>query len=145
MSLADRMQPEELSLEEFQRFAETHDGFWELEEGVPVKMEPASDEHQWISLEISSAFREYFKGKTCRPRQELDVWTGKIPFNETARKMKAAVRKPDILVYCDKEQKRNGIILSPQLVVEIWSPTNTMKERNKKLGEYFRIGVQEFW
>ena len=35
------------------------------------------------------------------------------------------------------------MILHPQLVVEIWSPTNSLKERSKKMEEYFRIGVQE--
>ena len=145
MSLADKIQTQDLSFEEFQRFAETHDGFWELDGGIPVKMESPSIEHQWISLEIAAAFRDYFKNKPCRAIQELDVWIGKRPFQETARKMKATVRKPDILVYCDKEQKKNGVILSPQLVVEIWSPSNTPKEQTKKLGEYYRAGVQEFW
>ena len=134
-----------LSLEEFQEFAASHDGFWELDEGVPVRMESPSEEHQWISLEVASAFRDYLKGHPCRVLQELDVWTGRMPFNEASRKIKGSVRRPDILIYCNQEQRQNGVILSPQLVVEIWSPTNTNQEFRKKLKEYYRIGVKEYW
>jgi len=133
----------EFSLEEFQAFAAAQDGFWELHEGVPVRMESASEEHQWISLEIAVAFRAYMKGRKCRALQELDVWTGRMPFSEAARKRKASVRRPDVLIYCDQEQRQHGVILSPQLVVEIWSPTNTNKEFRNKLKEYYRIGVKE--
>lgn len=135
----------ELSFEEFRHFAETHEGRWELEEGIPVKLESAAIAHQWISGEISAAFREYLKGGKCRGLQDVDVWVGRQPFNAFARKNKASVRRPDFLVYCDKGQLYNNMVLSPQLVVEIWSPTNTVKERRKKLSEYYRIGVKEFW
>ena len=100
MALPNPVSIPEFSLEEFQAFAAAQDGFWELHEGVPVRMESASEEHQWISLEIAVAFRAYMKGRKCR---------------------------------------------SPQLVVEIWSPTNTNKEFRNKLKEYYRIGVKEYW
>lgn len=137
--------PASLSLEEFQRFAETHEGKWELEEGVPVKMESPSIAHQWISSEITLAFKQFLKGHKCRGLPDIDVWVGRLPFDAAARKNKASVRRPDFLVYCDKKQEYNNVILSPQLVIEIWSPTNTFQERNKKIVEYYRIGVKEFW
>lgn len=145
MALPNPVSIPEFSLEEFQAFAAAQDGFWELHEGVPVRMESASEEHQWISLEIAVAFRAYMKGRKCRVLQELDVWTGRMPFSEAARKRKASVRRPDVLIYCDQEQRQHGVILSPQLVVEIWSPTNTNKEFRNKLKEYYRIGVKEYW
>lgn len=37
------------------------------------------------------------------------------------------------------------MIDAPQLVIEIWSPSNSTKERAEKLAVYRQAGVQEFW
>ena len=37
------------------------------------------------------------------------------------------------------------MIFSPQLVVEIWSPSNSMKERLEKMRTYQQAGAKEFW
>lgn len=52
MPLFESSEHENLTVEEFQRFAETHEGMWELYDGMPVKMQSPSPEHQWISLSL---------------------------------------------------------------------------------------------
>lgn len=127
-----------LTLEEFQRFAESHEGMWELYDGVPVKMQSPSPEHQWISFTVQRQLADYFQDKNCMPLSETDVCISKKEFRH-------ATRKPDLLVYCDKNQRQQHMIFSPQLVVEIWSPSNSMKERLEKMRTYQQAGAKEFW
>ena len=127
-----------LTLEEFQQFAETHEGMWELYDGVPVKMQSPAPEHQWICTQLMAQLVQYFAGKDCVPLVETDVCISKKEFRH-------ATRKPDLLVYCDKSQRKQHMIFSPQLVVEIWSPSNSMKERLEKMRTYQQAGAKEFW
>lgn len=141
-----RLAPEpNFSLEEFQIYAETHSGLWELYDGYPVRMAAPGNAHQWISGEIMFAFKNYFRDKQCIPLQERDVWAITEPPAVPKTERRHAVRKPDLLVFCDKSQLQNGVVLRPQLVVEIWSPSNTTEERMEKQQIYTRIGVQEIW
>lgn len=126
-----------MRIEEFQRFAETHDGLWELCGGIPVKMKPFETAHQWVCAELQSQFGRYFEGRKCIALPGLHVFISQGD--------KAEVRRPDLLVFCDKNQIQKNLIYSPQLVVEVWSPSNYMKERLEKLSLYQHIGVKEFW
>ena len=134
-----------MSLEEFQDFADTHDGSWELIEGAPVKMDSGSDAHQWLCINLSSQFLAYFKGKPCIPLPEKDVWTSTEELIDARDKRKDSVRKPDLLVYCSKAQRVHNVIVKLDLVVEIWSPGNTDHERALKRLLYESIGVKEIW
>ena len=136
--LSDSSTNQNLTLEEFQQFAETHEGMWELYDGVPVKMQSPSPEHQWISFAVRRQLADYFQDKNCIPLSETDVCVSKKEFRH-------ATRKPDLLVYCDKKQRQQHMIHSPQLVVEIWSPSNSMKERLEKMRTYQQAGAKEFW
>ncbi len=136
MPVSDFSANQNLTLEEFQRFAETHEGMWELYDGVPVRMQSPSPEHQWICHEVMSQFREYFRNRNCIPLQELDVCVSQQG-QET--------RKPDVLVFCNKNQLKGNLVYAPQLVVEIWSPSNFMKERLEKMRTYQQAGIKEFW
>ena len=126
------------SIEEIVRVAETHEGLWELYDGIPVKMQSATPEHQWISFTVQTQLSHFFQGKNCMPLSEVDVCVSKQDFRHSTR-------KPDLLVYCDKKQRQQHFIDSPQLVVEIWSPSNSTKERTEKLVAYRQAGVREFW
>lgn len=80
MPVSDFSANQNLTLEEFQRFAETHEGMWELYDGVPVRMQSPSPEHQWICHEVMSQFREYFRKN---PRLHSVGKQSKIPVNES--------------------------------------------------------------
>ena len=134
-----------LTLEEFQKFAETHDGYWELYEGVPVRMDSPGAAHQWIAKRLLIAIDSYLAGKKCEVLPEMDVWVSSEKLDSARNKKKDATRRPDLLVYCGKEQHVSGVILAPQLVAEIWSPSNTAAERAEKQAVYQSIGVGEIW
>lgn len=138
MALSDFAANQNLTLEEFQQFAESHEGMWELYDGVPVKMQAPAPEHQWICTQLIAQFAQFFAEKDCVPLAETDVCI-------STQKFRNATRKPDLLVYCDKRQRQQRMIHAPQLVVEIWSPSNSTKERAEKLVTYRQTGVQEFW
>lgn len=128
--------PAKLTLEEFQQFAETHEGMWELYDGVPVKMESLFPEHQWIAGAVLCQLADYFRDKDYIPLPRLDVCVSN---------QKHEIRKPDILVFRGKNQLKGNVVYAPQLVVEIWSPSNSTEERTEKLIAYCQAGVREFW
>jgi Uma2 family endonuclease len=56
------------------------------------------------------------------------------------------VVQPDLLVVCDKNKiAKNSIDGSPDLVVEIVSPSNTHSELFLKFQYYLEAGVREYW
>ncbi len=134
-----------MTLEEFQAFADAQAGSWELINGVPVKMDSASDSHQWLSINLSAQFLAYFKGKPCIPLPGKDVWTSTEELNDARDHRKDSTRKPDLLVYCDKAQRVHNVIVKPDLVAEIWSHSNSYHERSLKTLLYQTIGVKEIW
>lgn len=140
----DALAPElSLSLQEFRRFAAEHDGSWELHGGVPVRLQSPNRTHQRIAVRLIRAFGAYFDSRPCEPLPEMDVWARPEPVEQC--KSKHTVLKPDLLVYCTEDQYRHGVIHSPQLTVEIWSPSNSLRERTEKQAVYQAIGVKELW
>ena len=53
---------------------------------------------------------------------------------------------PDILVVCDRDQiTRKWVVGSPDLVIEVASPSNTKTDTLIKLNKYKNAGVREYW
>ena len=145
-SVAPEMEPAPwMPLEEFQEYTETHEGSWELINGMPVKMDSGSDAHQWLCTQLAAQFTIFFAGKACVPLVEKDIWASTGELTDTRDKRKDATRKPDLLVYCSKTQSVHNLIVKPELVVEVWSPGNTDHERAVKRLLYQSIGVKEIW
>ena len=88
------------------------EGKWEVIEGIPYAMSPASaPRHQQISVNLSAEFSNNLKQcKKCQVYQPIDY----ILADDT-------ILQPDILVVC-KEIKKKFLDFAPSLVVEIISP-----------------------
>ena len=56
------------------------------------------------------------------------------------------VVQPDIMIVCD-HSKLDGksIIGAPEMVVEILSPSTSMRDKTFKYETYLKTGVQEYW
>lgn len=68
-----------------------------------------------------------------------------LDFNEDNRKCKNIVQ-PDIVVLCNKDKITNkGIIGSPDLVIEIVSPSSLHNDTITKYNLYEKFGVKEYW
>lgn len=110
---------------------------WELIHGVPYNMTPApSRGHQEISGNIFNAFFNFLKGKSCKVyHAAFDVILSK-----------KNVVQPDIVVVCDPSKLTDrGCEGTPDLVVEILSPSTTKKDLNEKFQLYQEFGVKEYW
>lgn len=68
-----------------------------------------------------------------------------LDFNEDFRQCKNIVQ-PDIVVLCNQDKITNkGIIGSPDLVIEIVSPSSLHNDTISKYNLYEKFGVQEYW
>lgn len=112
-------------------------GDWELIEGHPVAMSPSPKKiHNYIANKINFLFLKAFeeKGGTCNCviYYEMD-WKVK---NDT-------VLRPDLSLVCD-DKKSDYIETVPVLVVEIFSPSTYLKDRNTKFSIYEENGVSYY-
>jgi len=109
---------------------------WELIAGVAYAMSPApSTKHQSVTLNLASRIREQLVGKPCHPFiAPTDVKLSDLD-----------VVQPDILVVCDPTHiTPTHIEGTPDLVVEILSPTTSAKDLRQKKALYERVGVREY-
>ncbi len=115
----------------------------ELIKGFIAKMSPAPNlSHQRVSQNLSGCFYENFKRHSC------DVFTA--PFDvrleiATAKKDTTVVQ-PDLCVICDKfKLDFRGCNGTPDLMVEIISPSNSKHDIYTKFNLYEEAGVLEYW
>ena len=54
--------------------------------------------------------------------------------------------QPDILVVCDKSKLDGKSVLgAPDLVIEILSPSTSLRDKVLKFRRYLQAGVREYW
>ena len=118
MSIALKYLPK-YTLEDYKRW----EGDWELIEGLPYAMSPSpSKNHQRINGKLYRLFSEALDHCShCEIFFELD-WT---VANDT-------VVRPDLQIICEKENASDSNDSPPVLVIEILSPSTTLKDRNLK-------------
>ena len=81
-------------------------------------------------------FKQYLRGKTCK------VWSGGIDVHLTDKDCFV----PDVTVVCDPKIITNdGIMGTPDLIVEILSPSTARYDRGYKKNVYENCGVKEYW
>jgi Uma2 family endonuclease len=117
---------------------------WELIEGIPYLMTPApSEKHQRISRELLVEFALYLRGKKCEVYDApFDV---RLIMNEKDTEIFNVVQ-PDISVICDPGKiDDKGCLGSPDLIIEIISPSTGKHDRWVKYKLYEQAGVREYW
>lgn len=117
----------------------------ELIDGVPMAMTPApTRQHQRILGELHAAFHSYLRGKTCQVYMApFDV---RLPKAGEQDEDTQTVVQPDLSVVCDKSKLDDrGCKGSPDLVVEIVSPSSFRHDVLTKLRLYEKSGVREYW
>lgn len=108
----------------------------ELLNGKTVMRTGASVNHNTIASNIYYAFRNYLKGKMCRAFSDgVDVY-----LSETDRVI------PDATIVCNRSIiKPDGIHGTPDLVVEVLSPSTAKNDKGYKKDLYEKSGVKEYW
>ena len=111
------------------------EGQWELIEGIPFAMSPMPEPiHQTAKGNLYANFEIAFKKscKDCKAYLPID-WKIK----------ESTILQPDLLIVCQKIEKKY-LDFSPELVVEILSPSTAVKDRNIKKEIYLSQGVKYF-
>jgi len=108
----------------------------ELVNGDIYMFASPSSRHQAVSMEICRLLSNYLHGKRCK------VFAGPID----VRLENDTVVVPDIIVVCDPKKINNtGIEGTPDLIIEILSPSTARHDKITKLNLYRRTGVAEYW
>ena len=103
------------------------EGKWELIEGMPYAMSPAPiPAHQTVNANLYVVFKEALK-KSCKKCKAYIPIDWKIEDD--------TIVQPDILVVCDKIEKK-FLDFPPVLVVEVLSPATAAKDRGVKMEIY---------
>ena len=115
---------------------------YQLINGEAFMMASPTVEHQAILIELSTQFYTWLRGKPCRVfAAPLDVRL--FPEDDDSDD---TVVQPDLLVVCDRSKLAKGSVNgSPDLAVEIVSPSTSKKELFLKFEAYLDAGVREYW
>lgn len=131
-------QPELITIEQYEILPE--DTRAEVFDGVIYDMSSPSQDHQTISMELSTILNTYIKSKngSCRVFH--------APFDVKLSDNPLTIVQPDIMIVCDNNKldgKRcNG---APDFIIEIVSPGNPADDYIRKLYYYKNAGVREYW
>ena len=118
----------------------------ELIDGVIYDMSPApSTRHQKISTLLTIEIGSFLKGKPC----DLFAAPFDVRFTKDENQQDQDIfitLQPDLSVICDNSKiDEKGCHGSPDLIVEILSPSTGYKDESQKLTIYEEYGVIEYW
>lgn len=117
---------------------------YELIDGELYLMSSPQILHQEIVGEIYAQLHNYLKGKKCKAFvSPLDVCLSGVK----NPKKEYNVVQPDVLVVCDENKltKDMGIQGTPDLVIEVLSPSTRRHDTYRKFNLYQHYGVKEYW
>lgn len=123
---------------------------WELIDGAAYAMSPApARQHQKISQELNRQFANYLKGKKCEVYAapfDIRLINSIDDSMNTADDYIGNVVQPDIVVVCDQNKlDEKGCKGSPDLIIEILSPSTARMDMTTKFELYQRHAVKEYW
>ena len=116
---------------------------WELIDGIAWSMSPApSRTHQQILGELFRQFANFLIDAEC----EVFIAPFDVKLSSEADDDAPTVVQPDLVLCCDREKlTEEGMTGTPDLVVEIISPSSGFRDRKDKFNVYDRFGVGEYW
>ncbi|WP_134701003.1 Uma2 family endonuclease [Ammoniphilus sp. YIM 78166] len=123
----------------------TDDMRYEAIDGQIYNMTPSpTPNHQGILGELFIEFGSYLRGKQCRAFiSPIDVCFSDE--KEDLGQIKEWVI-PDLVVVCDKNKIGDKRIMgTPDLLIEVLSPSTAKHDRLTKYNRYQRAGVKEYW
>jgi Uma2 family endonuclease len=117
---------------------------WELIDGVAYAMNAPLRIHQKVVSELGRQIGNYLQGKPCEVYvSPFDI---RLPRKDEADAKVETVVQPDLSVICDQSKlDKLGCRGAPDWIVEVLSPSTTLKDMNTKRSLYEQHGVQEYW
>ncbi|WP_088188834.1 Uma2 family endonuclease [Desulfosporosinus sp. FKA] len=118
---------------------------WEIIDGIPYRQAAPTWQHQSISRELLRQLSNYLLHKTCQVfAAPFDLCIPEL--NETDEEISNVVSQPDIAVICDESKlRKTGYFGTPELVMEITSPSTARNDKLVKFNKYEKAGVREYW
>lgn len=109
---------------------------WELIDGDAYDMTPApTPKHQQVVFNLGTLLKSQIGDKSCRTY----IAPTDVVLSEHD------VVQPDIFVVCDKKKiTAVNIQGAPDLVLEVLSPSTSIKDKRDKKALYERFGVEEY-
>ena len=131
-----------LTADEFYDFCCKNDGRYELVDGEVVELSPVNKQHGNAAFNISGAFYAYSR--------RYGIGRGAVETGYRIRENPDIVRAPDVSFSLrprqDGEDQDDGFVIgAPDIAVEVFSPSNTAAEIERKVGEYLAAGSQRVW
>ncbi|KAB8130112.1 Uma2 family endonuclease [Gracilibacillus oryzae] len=117
----------------------------EIIDGVPHLQAAPSRIHQEILSELHRQIANFLIGKECKVYPApfhvvLDIQTSQQAAD------RQNVVEPDITIVCDTTKLDDyGCKGSPDIVMEITSPSTARKDKIDKFNRYEQAGVKEYW
>lgn len=116
---------------------------WEILDGVPYMQAAPSRIHQEISLSLLMQFANYLQNKSCKVYHA--PFCVRLDNEKNDNNIKNVV-EPDITIVCDPSKlDERGCKGSPDMIVEILSPSSGKKDRVDKFNKYEKAGVNVYW
>jgi len=114
---------------------------YELIDGKAYAMSAPTLTHQDILLELGTQFKVFLEGKKCK----VIIAAFDVCLNGKGDEDKDVVQ-PDVIIVCDEsildDKRCNG---TPDMAIEILSPSTSRHDRIVKLNLYLKAGVREYW
>ncbi len=130
-----------LTADQFFDFCCKNDGRYELVRGEVFELSPVNDEHSGIAVNVSTAFNNYSRRYGFG---QAGVEAGYILLTGPD-----TVRGPDVsfhLVPRERRRQSTGFLAgSPDIAVEVVSPSNSAAQVERKVDEYLAAGSQRVW
>ncbi len=133
----------------------TYDDYLNFTDDQPVEiidgrisaMSPApSTSHQQLVMEISSEIRNYIRSNKGPCNVFVAPYDVVLKNDDEEIGNSKNIVQPDISIICDKSKITSKCCVgSPDMIVEIISPSNSRDDYVKKLNLYEQFKVKEYW
>lgn len=116
---------------------------WEIIDGTPYMQSAPSRLHQEILMELARQFSNYLLDKPCKVYPA--PFCVRLDEADVDHEIKNIV-DPDITIVCDGSKLDDkGCQGSPDLIIEILSPSTAKMDKVIKFNKYEKAGVKEYW
>ena len=119
----------------------------ELFDGFIKLMTPSpSSKHQELSVNFTVLFGGFLIHKQCKIYHAPSDVRFPKDINNKSDKQVYTVLQPDLYVVCDLSKiDARGCLGAPDLIIEIISPKNSLRDTRDKFAIYQEHGVREYW
>jgi len=118
---------------------------WEIIDGIAYMQAAPTPIHQEILGGLFAQFHNYLSGKPCKV-YPAPFCVRLMKDDEAKDEDIKKVVEPDITIVCDKSKiDEKGCNGTPDLIVEIISPSSIKMDKLTKFNKYETAGVGEYW